>query len=69
MRGEESEIVEPDDVDAFTTLMPNAEVVSVPGAGHMVAGDQNTVFADAVLAYLGRGAPAQEQDRDQTGRA
>lgn len=58
VRGENSEIVGEDDVDAFRTLIPHAEVVDVRGAGHMVAGDQNTVFGDATLAYLARVAPA-----------
>ena len=57
VRGEESEIVRPEDVDAFNVLIPHADVVDVRGAGHMVAGDQNTVFGDAVLAYLARVAP------------
>ncbi|HEX7758073.1 MAG TPA: alpha/beta hydrolase, partial [Caulobacteraceae bacterium] len=57
VRGDESEIVLPEDAEAFTTLIPQAEVVVVRGAGHMVAGDQNTVFGDAVSAYLNRVAP------------
>ncbi len=58
VRGDESEVVRPEDVEAFHLLMPHAEVVDVRGAGHMVAGDQNTIFGDAVLAYLARVAPA-----------
>ena len=58
VRGDESEIVSPQDVKAFIGLIPQAEVADVRGAGHMVAGDQNTVFGDAVLAYLSRVAPA-----------
>ncbi|MGA8125823.1 MAG: alpha/beta hydrolase, partial [Mycobacterium sp.] len=30
------------------------EFVDVRGAGHMVAGDRNDLFADAVLDFLGR---------------
>lgn len=58
VRGDESEVVRPEDVESFHGLMPHAEVVDVRGAGHMVAGDQNTVFGDAVLAYLARVAQA-----------
>ena len=57
VRGEESEVVRPEDVDGFLALMPQAEVVDVHGAGHMVAGDRNTIFGDAVVAYLLRVAP------------
>jgi peroxiredoxin len=32
---------------------PHAEFVDVSGAGHMVAGDKNDVFADAILTFLG----------------
>lgn len=34
-------------------LAPNAEFVEVTGAGHMVAGDKNDAFADAILTLLG----------------
>ena len=57
VRGEESEIVRPEDVDGFLSLIPHAEVADVRGAGHMVAGDQNTIFGDAVLRFLRRAAP------------
>lgn len=57
VRGDESEVVRPEDVETFHALMPHAEVVDVRGAGHMVAGDQNTVFGEAVLTYLARVAP------------
>ncbi|MCZ6558540.1 MAG: alpha/beta hydrolase, partial [SAR324 cluster bacterium] len=32
-------------------LVPHGEYVDVSGAGHMVAGDRNDVFGDAVLAF------------------
>jgi pimeloyl-ACP methyl ester carboxylesterase len=37
--------------------VPHAQFVEVPGAGHMVAGDSNDVFTDAVLGFL-EGLPA-----------
>jgi pimeloyl-ACP methyl ester carboxylesterase len=58
VRGDRSEVVAEEDVAAFRQLMPQAEVADVRGAGHMVAGDQNTVFGDAVASYLRRVAPA-----------
>lgn len=58
VRGEESELVGPAEVAAFRRIMPAATVVTVPGARHMVAGDQNTDFGAALLDYLCATAPA-----------
>ncbi len=52
VRGEESEIVTPDDAAAFVALAPHARVVEIAGARHMVAGDRNTAFGEAVTAFL-----------------
>ena len=38
-------------------LVPHAEVVDVAGAGHMVVGDRNDAFNDAVIEFIGRAAP------------
>lgn len=57
VRGEDSELVHPEDVVAFLELMPGAQVVTVPGARHMVAGDQNTQFGAALLDFLIETAP------------
>jgi pimeloyl-ACP methyl ester carboxylesterase len=38
-------------------LVPHARFVDVAGAGHMVAGDRNDVFNDAVVAFLGETLP------------
>ena len=57
VRGEQSEVVQQAQVEALLGTIPHAEVVDVPGAGHMVAGDQNTIFGDAVVAYLDRTCP------------
>jgi hypothetical protein len=32
--------------------MPTASVVNVDGAAHMIAGDRNDAFSDAVVAFL-----------------
>ncbi len=58
VRGEESELVGPEEVTAFRALMPEATIVTVPGARHMVAGDQNTAFGAALIDYVLRTAPA-----------
>jgi hypothetical protein len=40
-------------VREFQDLVPHGTVIDVRDAGHMVAGDRNDVFGDAVIAYLG----------------
>jgi pimeloyl-ACP methyl ester carboxylesterase len=58
VRGGRSEIVTPEGVSRFRQILPTAEVAEVPEAGHMVAGDANSAFADSVLDFLGRVYPA-----------
>ncbi len=57
VRGMMSEIVSDASVREFRRLMPHAEVVEVSGAGHMVAGDRNDRFNDAVIGFIDRVAP------------
>jgi pimeloyl-ACP methyl ester carboxylesterase len=54
IRGEHSELVGDAQADDFSRLLPQAEVVTVKGARHMVAGDQNSEFGRALLRYLDR---------------
>jgi pimeloyl-ACP methyl ester carboxylesterase len=54
VRGSSSDIVGDDGVKEFVSLLPAAEVVDVAGAGHMVAGDDNTVFVEATRDFLAR---------------
>lgn len=54
IRGENSELVGAEGVAAFRALVPHAEYVDVKGARHMVAGDENTAFNDAMLGFLNR---------------
>jgi pimeloyl-ACP methyl ester carboxylesterase len=54
VRGVLSEIVGEGDVAAFRAVAPAAEYVDVPDAAHMVAGDRNDVFNDAVIDFLDR---------------
>jgi len=53
VRGARSELVEDVHVREFQALVPHGTVIDVRDAGHMVAGDRNDVFGDAVIAYLG----------------
>ncbi len=52
VRGLNSEIVQEEHAREFIELAPNSRLVDVGGAGHMVAGDRNDIFADAVLDFL-----------------
>ena len=52
VRGQQSELVSEAHVTAFREMVPHARFVDVSGAGHMVAGDRNDAFNDAVLAFL-----------------
>lgn len=54
VKGSLSEIVDDAGVEEFRQVLPNAEVVDVQGAGHMVAGDKNNAFDNAVLDFLRR---------------
>ena len=57
VRGRESDILSDDGVREFLAHLPNAQYVDVGGAGHMVAGDRNDAFTEAVRDFLGRVAP------------
>ncbi len=52
MRGASSELVKEEHLREFLTLVPHARYVDVSGARHMVAGDENDGFSDAVLDFL-----------------
>ena len=54
VRGTSSELVTEDHVREFLELVPHAEYMDVAGARHMVAGDRNDRFSDAVLGFLGK---------------
>lgn len=58
VRGARSELVGEEHAREFLELVPHAAFADVSEAGHMVAGDRNDVFADAVLGFLATMAPA-----------
>ncbi len=41
----------------FLEMCPRSEYVNVTGAGHMVAGDRNDIFSNAVIEFLSRTVP------------
>lgn len=56
--GAQSDVVAADDVDAFRRQAPQAETVVVSRAGHMVAGDRNDAFSEAICGFLERASRA-----------
>lgn len=58
VRGEHSELISEAAIATFRGLLPGAEYVDVKGARHMVAGDENSLFNQAVLDFLSRRVPA-----------
>ena len=54
VRGQLSDLVSAESAEAFLSRFPQVEFIDVAGAGHMVAGDRNDAFADAILAFLAR---------------
>lgn len=52
VRGRLSDLVTQAEVDAFREMVPHARYVDVADAAHMIAGDKNDVFTDAVVDFL-----------------
>jgi len=52
VRGRQSELVSQDHAEEFLTLVPHARLADVSGAGHMVAGDRNDIFQNAILEFM-----------------
>jgi len=52
VRGSESEVVDDEAIRHFRELVPHAELAELAGAGHMVAGDSNDAFNQAILPFL-----------------
>jgi len=52
LRGEKSELVTESGVRALTDLIPHAQYREIGSAGHMVAGDNNDAFNEAIIAFI-----------------
>jgi pimeloyl-ACP methyl ester carboxylesterase len=52
VRGRMSDLVTVEAAQEFLALVPHAQFADVSGAGHMVAGDRNDLFSDAVVSFL-----------------
>ena len=57
VRGGLSDVLSEEGAQSFLELCPHAEYVNVTGAAHMVAGDRNDIFGNAVIAFLLRAVP------------
>lgn len=52
VRGGLSDVVSPEGAEEFMRAAPDASFVDVTDAGHMVAGDRNDVFTEAIVQFL-----------------
>jgi non-heme chloroperoxidase len=57
VRGSLSDVLTEAGAREFQQLCPHCEYVTVPDAAHMVAGDRNDIFGNAVIAFLSRAVP------------
>jgi non-heme chloroperoxidase len=57
VRGQRSDVISHEHAREFLGAAPGAEFVDVAGAGHMVAGDRNDAFSEAVREFLERRVP------------
>jgi pimeloyl-ACP methyl ester carboxylesterase len=52
VRGRMSDLLSEEGAAELLELVPQAELVDVAGAGHMVAGDRNDAFNDAIVDFV-----------------
>lgn len=53
VRGRQSDLLSEEGARSFLDIVPHAAFADVAGAGHMIAGDRNDAFNDAILGWLG----------------
>lgn len=58
LRGGRSRIVSEEGAREFLAMVPQAEYLDIAGADHMVAGDANDAFNEAVFAFVDKQAAA-----------
>jgi non-heme chloroperoxidase len=67
VRGKLSDVVTEEGVQDFLAKIPHAKLADVSGAAHMVAGDQNDAFSNAVIRFLAEDVrPALREGRSST---
>jgi pimeloyl-ACP methyl ester carboxylesterase len=52
VRGRQSDLLSQEGADELLELIPHAQFADVAGAGHMVAGDRNDLFNEAIVKFL-----------------
>jgi pimeloyl-ACP methyl ester carboxylesterase len=52
VRGRQSDLVSREGASELLELIPHAQFADVAGAGHMVAGDRNDLFNEAIIEFL-----------------
>ncbi len=57
VHGRQSDVVSADGITQLLEIFPDAEVLDVAGAGHMVAGDRNDAFNAGIIQFLARNFP------------
>ncbi len=57
VRGGLSDVLSEEGAQGFLALCKHSEYVNVANAGHMVAGDRNDIFGNAVIEFLARAVP------------
>jgi len=57
VRGGLSDVLSEEGAKSFLEICPHSEYVNVTNAAHMVAGDRNDLFSDAVVEFLTRAVP------------
>jgi pimeloyl-ACP methyl ester carboxylesterase len=67
IRGRVSDLLSEDGARQLLELLPDGEMISVAGAGHMVAGDRNDLFNEAVEKFLMRAHGSTPQPRRDSG--
>jgi pimeloyl-ACP methyl ester carboxylesterase len=64
VRGRMSDMLSLEGVAAFRAQCPHAEFVDIADAGHMVVGDRNDAFSDAVVAFIDRLPAVADEDEE-----
>jgi len=57
VRGGLSDVLSEEGAQSFLEMCPHSEFVNVTDAAHMVAGDRNDIFSNAVIDFLSRTVP------------
>ena len=58
MHGDADLLIPPENARQLAARIPGAELILVPGAGHMLQADAGDVVRAAVLDFLARATPA-----------